>query len=62
MGKRLTRRMRMVGIQAQIIPTLISTVDHIETGTLSQVGLADLANVTRDWRRMILTTVTLFTC
>jgi hypothetical protein len=46
-------------MQAQIIPTLISTVDQTETGILSHVGLTDFAKRTRDWRRRILTTVTL---
>lgn len=53
------RRRRTLGMQAQMMPTLISMVDHWETSKLSHVGLLVLAKWTRDWRRRILTMVTL---
>jgi len=47
-------------MQAQMMPRLISIVDHWETGKLSHVGLLELAKWTRDWRRRMLTIVTLY--
>ena len=59
LGKSRTRRTRRLGMQAQIMPTFISIVDHWDTGRLSQVGLLELAKWTRDCRRRMLTIVTL---
>jgi len=46
-------------MHVQMMPTLISTVDHSETGKLSHVALLDFPKVTRAWRRITETTVTL---
>lgn len=47
-------------MQVQIMPKLISTVDQTPTSKNSQVGFKDCAqNETIDWRRRMLTTVTL---
>lgn len=53
------RAKRAVGMHAQIMPTLISTMDQFETDQLSHVGLRELANDRSDWRRSMLTMVTL---
>lgn len=60
-GNILSRMRRRVGMQAQMMPTLTSMVDHCDTLRLSQVGLDELANEIRDSRRMMLMTVTLST-
>lgn len=47
-------------MQAQMIPTLTSIVDHWETLRLSHVGLSELEKEINDSRRMTLMTVTLW--
>lgn len=46
-------------MQAQMIPTLTSIVDHCETRRLSHVGLLEFAKLMSVCRRTILMTVTL---
>lgn len=59
MGNRRIKNSRMDGKQVQMMPTLISTVDQMDTSTWSNVGLAELPRLTRNWSRTMLTTVTL---
>ena len=59
-GNSLTRRSRRLGMQAHMMPTLISIVDQTPVDQLSHVGLIEVANVTRPCRRTMLTTVTLY--
>lgn len=58
-GAKRTRMTRIDGMQAQMTPTVISTVDQIETLQKSQVILDDSRNWIRDDRRMMLITVAL---
>jgi hypothetical protein len=58
-GNIWTRRTRIEGIQAHIIPALISIFDQIAAGILSQVGLTEVEYATRVWSRIIETIVTL---
>ena len=48
----------LVGMQAHMMPTLISTHDQTDTVKNSYVMLDVLANSTREAKRMIETTVT----
>src|SRR5687768_6909695 len=59
LGKRRTRMTRIAGMQAHMMPTFISIVDHFPTSYWSQVGFVEVTKRTRDWRRRIDTTVTL---
>lgn len=58
-GKNLSSRSRRVGMDAQMMPTLTSMVDHCDTARLFHVGLLEFAQVVRDCRRTMLMTVTL---
>lgn len=49
----------MAGMHAQMMPTLISIVDHRCVSKLSKVGLSELEKVTRACSLRTLTTVTL---
>lgn len=58
-GQAQTRAWRMVGMQAHMMATLISTADQRCTSKLSWVRLLDVEKLTRARRRRMLTTVTL---
>lgn len=58
-GKRRARLRRMEGMQAQMIPTSHSIMDHREASAKSQVTFVVFAKWTKDRRRRIETIVTL---
>lgn len=55
----MSSRSRRVGMEAQMMPTLISMVDHCDTERLFHVGLVESANVAKVCKRTTLITVTL---